>query len=52
MILQNNLRVVVTGANGFVAKNVRNHLHNSGINLTSISRKNFKTFSGEKKKFF
>ena len=44
MVLQNNLRVVITGANGFVAKNVRNHLHKSGLNLISISRKNFKTY--------
>ena len=49
MVLQNNLRVVITGANGFVAKNVRNHLHKSGLNLISISRKNFKTYQNEKK---
>lgn len=49
MVLQNNLRAVITGANGFVAKNVRKHLHKSGFNLISISRKNFKIYQNEKK---
>ena len=49
MVQQNNLRVAITGANGFVAKNVRNYLHKSGLNLISISRKNFKTYLGERK---
>ena len=49
MIQQNNLRVAITGANGFVAKNVRVHLHKSGLNLISISRNFFKTYQNEKK---
>jgi nucleoside-diphosphate-sugar epimerase len=44
-----NLRVIITGANGFVAKNVRNYLSKNGVNLFSISRTNFRTFKSEKK---
>ena len=35
-----NLRVVITGANGFVAKNVRNYFSKNDVKLISISRKN------------
>ena len=44
-----NLRVVITGANGFVAKHVRNYLSQNDVNLFSISRTNFKNFKSEKK---
>jgi len=44
-----NLRVVITGANGFVATHVRNYLSKNGVNLFSISRTNFKNFKSEKK---
>ena len=47
----NSQRVVIAGANGYVAKNVRSYLHKKGINLISISRKNFQNFSSEKKLF-
>lgn len=44
-----NMQVVVTGASGFVAKNVRKYLSDSNIKLISISRKNFKKFKNETK---
>ncbi len=44
-----NMQVVVIGASGFVAKNVRNYLSNNNIKLISISRKNFKKFKNETK---
>ena len=43
----NNLRIAITGANGFVAKNVRNYLHNKGIELIGIARKNFQNYKSE-----
>ena len=43
----NNLRIVITGANGFVAKNVRNYLHNKRIELIGIARKNFQNYKSE-----
>ena len=49
MIKSNELRIVITGANGFVAKNVRKLLANKGVNLFSISRKNFSNYKSEKK---
>ncbi|CAD6517096.1 NAD-dependent epimerase/dehydratase [metagenome] len=42
-------QVVVTGASGFVAKNLRKYLSNKNIKLISISRKNFKKFKNETK---
>lgn len=44
-----NTRVVVIGASGFVAKNVRKHLSKNNIKLISLSRKNFKKFKNETK---
>ena len=44
-----NIQVVVIGASGFVAKNVRKYLSNNDIKLISISRKNFKKFKHETK---
>jgi len=44
-----NTRVVVIGASGFVAKNVRKHLSKNNIKLISLSRKNFKKFNNETK---
>ena len=43
------LRIVLTGSNGFVGKNVRNILHKKGVKLFSISRKNFPTYKSETK---
>jgi len=43
------LQIVVTGASGFVAKNVRKHLAKNNVKLISISRKNFKKFKNETK---
>jgi len=43
------LQIVVTGASGFVAKNLRKYLSKSNIHLISISRKNFKTLKNETK---
>jgi NADH dehydrogenase len=44
-----NLQIVVTGASGFVAKNLRKHLSENNVNLISISRKNFKKLKNETK---
>ena len=44
--MKNNF-VVVTGANGFVAKNLRKFLINKKINVISISRKNFQKNTSE-----
>jgi len=49
MIKSNELRIAVTGANGFVAKNVRKLLANEGVNLFCISRKNFSSYKSETK---
>lgn len=44
-----NNQIVVTGASGFVAKNLRKYLSEQNINLISISRNNFKQFKNEQK---
>ena len=44
-----NYEIVVTGANGFVARNVRKYLSENNVKLISISRKNFQSFKNEKK---
>ena len=41
--------IVVTGANGFVGKNLRNFLHKNKIKVLGISRKNFRKHSSEVK---
>ncbi len=43
------LQIVITGANGFVAKNLRKYLSEKNVHLISISRKNFKSFKNETK---
>ena len=40
-------RVVIIGANGFVARNLRNFLSSQNIDLISISRTNFKQLKNE-----
>jgi len=45
--MKNDFRIVITGASGFIAKNVRKHLSENNIKLISISRKNFKNFKNE-----
>ena len=42
-------RVAVTGANGFVGKNVRKFLYKNKVNVLGISRKNFIKYSTETK---
>ena len=42
-------QVVVTGANGFVAKNLRKYLSKNNIDLISISRSDFKEYNNELK---
>ena len=42
-------QVVVTGANGFVAKNLRKYLSKNNIDLISISRSDFKEYKNELK---
>ena len=41
--------IVITGANGFVGKNLRNFLHKKKINVLGISRKNFRKHASEVK---
>ena len=43
------IQVVVTGASGFVAKNLRKYLSENDVNLISISRNNFQTYKNEQK---
>ena len=43
------IKVVVTGANGFVAKNLRKYLSENNVDLISISRTNFKEYDNEVK---
>ena len=43
------IQVVVTGASGFVAKNLRKYLSENNVNLISISRNDFKTYKNEQK---
>ena len=43
------IQVVVTGANGFVAKNLRKYLSKNNIDLISISRTDFKEYKNELK---
>ena len=42
-------KIVVTGANGFVGKNLRNFLHENKLNVLAISRKNFRKHPSEVK---
>ena len=42
-------KIVITGASGFVATNLRKHLSEKNIELVSISRNNFKGFKNEQK---
>ena len=41
------LKIVVTGASGFIAKNLRKYLSEKNIELISISRNDFKNFKNE-----
>ena len=43
------LKIVITGASGFIAKNLRKYLSEKNIELISISRNNFKNFKCETK---
>ena len=43
------LKIVVTGASGFIAKNLRKYLSEQNIELISISRCDFKNFKYETK---
>ena len=42
-------RIAVTGASGFVGKNLRNFLHKNKINVLGVSRKNFHKHTSEVK---
>jgi NADH dehydrogenase len=44
-----SLKIVVTGASGFIAKNLRKYLSEQDIELISISRNDFKNFKCETK---
>jgi NADH dehydrogenase len=43
------LKIIVTGASGFIAKNLRKYLSEKNIELISISRNDFKNFKCETK---
>ncbi len=45
----NELCVAISGANGFVGKNLRRLLHKKGINLVSIARRDFLNYNLETK---
>jgi len=47
--MDKTLKIVVTGASGFIAKNLRKYLSEKNIELISISRKDFKNFRRERK---
>jgi len=47
--MKKNMQVVVIGASGFVATNLRKHLSGKNIKLISVSRKDFKKFKNETK---
>jgi len=47
--MDKTLKIVVTGASGFIAKNLRKYLSEKNIELVSISRKDFKNFKRERK---
>ncbi len=47
--MDKTLKIVVTGASGFIAKNLRKYLSEKNIELISISRKDFKSFRYESK---
>jgi NADH dehydrogenase len=49
MGMAKDFQIVVTGASGFVAKNIRKYLSENNVKLISISRKNFKKFKNETK---
>jgi NADH dehydrogenase len=42
-----SLKIVVTGASGFIAKNLRKYLSEKNTELISISRNDFKNFKNE-----
>jgi len=44
-----SLKIVVTGASGFIAKNLRKYLSENSVELISISRNDFKNFKCETK---
>ena len=44
-----DFQIVVTGASGFVAKNIRKYLSENNVKLISISRKNFTKLKNETK---
>ena len=47
--MENDIQIVITGASGFVAKNLRRYLSGKNIKLISISRNDFKSFKNEVK---
>jgi len=47
--MNKSLRIVITGASGFIATNLRKYYSKKKIDLISISRNDFKNFSNETK---
>ena len=42
-------QIIITGASGFIARNLRKYLSEKNIKLISISRNDFKQFKNEHK---
>ena len=49
--MNEHYEIVITGASGFVAKNIRKFLSLNNFKLISIARKNFKKYKYEKKNY-
>ena len=47
--MNKRLKIVITGASGFVATNIRKYFSEKNIELISISRNDFKEFKNEQK---
>ncbi|MBS3921820.1 MAG: NAD-dependent epimerase/dehydratase family protein [Nitrosarchaeum sp.] len=47
--MEEDIQVVITGASGFIAKNLRKYLSDNNIKLISISRRDFKKVKNETK---
>ena len=47
--MNKRLKIIITGANGFVATNIRKYLSEKNIDIISISRNDFRKFKNEEK---
>lgn len=47
--MNKRLKIIITGANGFIATNIRKYLSEKNIDIISISRNDFRKFKNEEK---